>query len=114
MLAGVDDALFLVRVGDDPVEQPGPVDDNQIGSGKILQYGVGGAVAFGLARLEHEFGGLGGSARSCRDPLACLGRWLCGSCRVRYCSERRGRAPRQRSPGQAAALRHIRRPASRW
>ena len=64
---GEDDAPPFVRVGDDPVEQPGPVDveghvaelveDEQVGFVDVAEHGVEAAVAFGLAELEHELGG---------------------------------------------------------
>ena len=65
---GEDDAAPLVAAGDDLVEESGAVDveghvaelveDDQVGSGEVLEEIVEGAVAFGLAELEDQFGGL--------------------------------------------------------
>jgi hypothetical protein len=68
MFVAEDDAAPLVAAGDDLVEETGPVDveghvaelveDDQIGAGEVFEQTVEGAVAFGLAELEHELRGL--------------------------------------------------------
>lgn len=65
---GEDDAATFVAAGDDLVEETGPVDveghvaelveDDQVGAGEVPEQAVEGAVAFGLAELEHELRGL--------------------------------------------------------
>jgi len=65
---GEDDAATFVAAGDDLVEETGPVDveghvaelveDDQVGTGEVPEQAVEGAVAFGLAELEHELRGL--------------------------------------------------------
>ena len=65
---GEDDAATFVAAGDDLVEETGPVEahgrvaelveDDQVGTGEVPEQAVEGAVAFGLAELEHELRGL--------------------------------------------------------
>ena len=68
MFVAEDDAATFVAAGDDLVEETGPVEahgrvaelveDDQVGTGEVFEQVVEGAVAFGLAQLEDELGGL--------------------------------------------------------
>ena len=68
MFVAEDDAATFVAAGDDLVEETGPVEahgrvaelveDDQVGTGEVPEQAVEGAVAFGLAELEHELRGV--------------------------------------------------------